>query len=142
MRINEVLLASQEDEPQPMVMSMAVLVHVALVLIVALIVVVPARREVFGLTLPQGVCDMGPFYPNFAVLDVDFDGRYVMNGVLVSDNAALEPLLAASQGEQGMVMVRVNMLAPYGAVTHALASARRQGVTHIELMGKDAAHAY
>lgn len=142
MRINDVLLASKDDQPGPIVLGLAALVHVALVLIVALIVVVPARRQVFGLTLPLGVCNLDPYYPNLAVLDVDFDGRYLMNGVLVADRAALEPLLAASKGEQGMVMVRVNMLAPYGAVTHALGSARRQGVTHIELMGKDAQHAY
>lgn len=140
MRINDVLLASQDDEPRPMVMDMAALVHVALVLIVALVVTAPAPRDVFGLTLPRGFCNLDPFYPNFAVLDVDFDGRYAVNGVLVADNAALEPLLAASKGEQGMVMVRVNMLAPYGAVMHVLASARRQGVTHIELMGRGAPH--
>ncbi len=138
MRINDVLLASQNDEPRPIGMSMAVLVHVAVVLIVALIVVVPARREVFGLTTPGGFCNLDPFYPNFSVLDVDFDGRYLMNGVLVANSAALQPLLAKSAGDRGMVMVRVNMLAPSGAVTHALASAQRQGVTNIELMGKDA----
>ena len=94
MRINDVLLASQDDEPRPMVMSMATLVHVALVLIVALIVIVPARREVFGLVMPNAACNLGPYYPNLTVLDVDFDGRYVMNGVLVANGAALESLLA------------------------------------------------
>ncbi len=131
-----------EDPDRLFVMTMAPFLHIALILIVALVLLVPSRFQKFGLLMPfQGCSLYGGPEPEVIALEVDFDGRYMWDGALLANRAALTRRLAgvAAQPIQAEVHVRVNMLAPYGAVTDVMAAARTEGVTKLALTSDDQA---
>lgn len=84
-----------EDPDRLFVMTMAPFLHIALILIVALVLLVPSRFQKFGLLMPfQGCSLYGGPEPEVIALEVDFDGRYMWDGALLANRAALTRRLA------------------------------------------------
>jgi biopolymer transport protein ExbD len=77
--------------------------------------------------------------PDVVVLEVDFDGTLLWNGLALVGRAALAGKMegAAASSTPVEVHVKANRLAPYKAVAQVMSSARRAGVTRIGLVGNE-----
>ena len=77
--------------------------------------------------------------PEVVRLDVDFDGVVYWNGEMVPNNETLDAKFrgAASQAIQPEFHLRPNKLVTYKYVAHVMASAQRDGITKIGLIGAE-----
>lgn len=124
--------------PEPMIeMNMTPLIDVMLVLIIMLIVTIPRQNHAIEHSLggdngEQETVDV-------VVVEVDFDGTLMWNGLALAGRAALAAKLegAAASATPVEVHVKANRLAPYKAVAQLMSRARRAGVTRIGLVGNE-----
>ena len=114
------------------------LIDVMLVLLVMLIITIPIQTHAVKLNMPVGNPPPPTEPPQVVKLDVDFDGLVYWNGEVV-DNAALEQRFkaASTQAVQPEFHLRPNKLVTYKYVAHVMASAQREGVTKIGLVGAE-----
>jgi biopolymer transport protein ExbD len=78
--------------------------------------------------------------PDVMRIDVDFDGTIGVNGVLMSKSeldAKLAEWGAMAQADQPEVHLRPNKLVTYKHVAAIMASAQRQGVSKIGMVGNE-----
>ena len=124
--------------PEPMIeMNMTPLIDVMLVLIIMLIITIPRQNHAIEHSL--GGDNVGQETVDVVVVEVDFDGTLMWNGLALAGRAALAAKLegAAASATPVEVHVKANRLAPYKAVAQLMSSARRAGVARIGLVGNE-----
>ncbi|MDP3740215.1 MAG: biopolymer transporter ExbD [Hyphomonadaceae bacterium] len=115
------------------------LIDVMLVLLIMLIVTLPVQNHAVKLDTPVPPPPNTP-PPEDPVepirLFVDFDGSIFWNGVVV-DNATLQADLATEsrRDRQPEIHIEPHRLAKYGVVAHVMASAQREGLTKLGVIG-------
>ena len=132
--------AGSEPDPEPMVdINTTPLVDVLLVLLVMLIVTIPIQLEAVSLEMPGRNAPRPPVPPPVVQVDVDAAGRFLWNGELLADRAALEARLreAAARPEPPEIHVRPDRRAKYAAVAAALTSAQGVGLAKIGIVGTE-----
>ena len=114
------------------------LIDVMLVLIVMLIITIPIQTHAVKLNMPVGTPPPPTKEPTVVKLDVDFDGLVYWNGEQVNDQVMDERFKAAAgQADQPEFHLRPNKLVTYKYVAHVMATAQRDGVTKIGLVGAE-----
>jgi len=121
-------------------MNMTPLIDVMLVLIIMLIITIPIQNHSVNLNLPVGTPPPPLTPPVVVTIDIDFDGTLAWNGETVDRNtldARLATIAVAATADQPEVHLHPNKLVEYKAVAAVMASAQRQGVTKIGLVGNE-----
>jgi biopolymer transport protein ExbD len=103
-----------------------------------LIITIPIQNHSVNLNLPVNPSPPTDDKPVVVNIDIDFDGTVSWNGETV-DKATVDARLAqvAATPVQPEVHIRPNKLVEYKAVAAVMASAQRQGVTKIGLVGNE-----
>lgn len=114
------------------------LIDVMLVLLIMLIITIPAQLHSVNLDMPQAATTQ-PKKPNVVRIEVDARSIVNWNGKPLADRAALDALLleAKSQEPQPELHIKAQAKAKYAAVAGVLASAQRQGLTKIGIVGTE-----
>ena len=115
------------------------LIDVMLVLIIMLIITIPIQTHAVKLNMPVGNPPPPTTPPEVIQLDVDFDGTIFWNGETVPDRATLEQRFAgaATMATQPEFHLRPNKLVTYKHVAGVMATAQRNGITKIGLVGAE-----
>ena len=115
------------------------LIDVMLVLIIMLIITIPIQTHAVKLNMPVGNPPPPPEPPQIVQVEVDFDGTVIWNGETVPGRDALEQrfISAAAQPVQPEFHLRPNKLVTYKHVAGVMASAQRNGITKIGLVGAE-----
>ena len=127
-------------DPEVMVdINTTPLIDVMLVLLIMLIITIPIQTHAVKLNMPVGNPPPPSAPPEVVRLDVDFDGAVYWNGEMVPDSPTLDAKFrgAAAQAVQPEFHLRPNKLVTYKYVAHVMASAQRNGVTKIGLVGAE-----
>jgi biopolymer transport protein ExbD len=130
--------ASNTALAEPMTdMNMTPLIDVMLVLIIMLIITIPKQHHATTLGMPSISPPVGD--PVVVLVEVDFDGTVLWDGLVVPGRAALETRLrqAASAAVPPQLQLKPNKLAPYKAVAGIMATAQRAGVMNIGIVGNE-----
>ena len=127
-----------DDEPLTE-MNMTPLIDVMLVLLIMFIITIPIQTHAVKMNMPVGPSTQPPVPPEIVRIDVDFDGTIGWNGTIVADRNELEARLAtvAAMADQPEVHLRPNKLVSYKHVAAIMASAQRQGVSKIGMVGNE-----
>jgi biopolymer transport protein ExbD len=116
------------------------LIDVMLVLLIMFIITIPIQTHAVKLNMPAPSNVQPTKVPDIKRIDVDFDGTIGVNGVLTSKEE-LDAMLAEwgrlSTDDQPEVHLRPNKLVTYKHVAAIMASAQRQGVTKIGMVGNE-----
>jgi biopolymer transport protein ExbD len=110
------------------------------VLLILFIITIPIQTHAVKLNMPTPSNVQPTKLPEVMRIDVDFDGTIGLNGVLMSKSE-----LDAKLGEWGRlpiadqpeVHLRPNKLVTYKHVAAIMASAQRQGVSKIGMVGNE-----
>ena len=115
------------------------LIDVMLVLIIMLIITIPVQTHAVKLNMPVGNPPPPTEPPQVIQVEVDFDGTVIWNGETIADRDALEQrfISAAAQPVQPEFHLRPNKLVTYKHVAGVMASAQRNGITKIGLVGAE-----
>ena len=126
------------DDDVMIEMNMTPLIDVMLVLIIMLIITIPIQNHSVNLNLPVNATPPPIVPPTVVTIDIDFDGTLSWNSETV-DRATLDSRLAtvAATPDQPEVHLHPNKLVEYKSVAAVMASAQRQGVTKIGLVGNE-----
>ena len=139
MAMNLPTLNHNQDEPEVMMdINTTPLIDVMLVLLIMLIITIPVQLHSINLDMPVGTPPPQK-KPNIVHIDVDTRNGVSWNGKPVADRAALEALLqqAKAQEPQPELHIKVQAKAKYQAVAGVLASAQREGLTKIGIVGTE-----
>jgi biopolymer transport protein ExbD len=128
-----------EDDPMVEV-NMTPMIDIMLVLLILFIITIPIQTHAVKMNMPTPSKNQPIKEPDIKRIDVDFDGTIGLNGTLMT-----KPELDAKLGEWGRltpadqpeVHLRPNKLVTYKHVAAIMASAQRQGVTKIGLVGNE-----
>ena len=139
MAMNLTPLTPSQDEPEVMMdINTTPLIDVMLVLLIMLIITIPMQLHAINLDMPAG---SPPPTKKSNVVHIDVDARSVVNwnGKPLADRAALDALLqeAKAQEPQPELHIKAQAKAKYEAVAAVLASAQRQGLTKIGIVGTE-----
>jgi len=137
--MNLTSLTQGQDEPEVMMdINTTPLIDVMLVLLIMLIITIPMQLHSVNLDMPAG---SPPPNKKSNVVHIDVDARSVVNwnGKPLADRAALDALLqeAKAQEPQPELHIKAQAKAKYEAVAGVLASAQRQGLTKIGIVGTE-----
>jgi biopolymer transport protein ExbD len=128
-----------DDEPMVEV-NMTPMIDIMLVLLILFIITIPIQTHAVKLNMPTPSNVQPTKEPDIKRIDVDFDGTIGLNGVLMS-KAELDAQLAQwgqlAVADQPEVHLRPNKLVTYKHVAAIMASAQRQGVSKIGMVGNE-----
>ena len=127
-------------EPDVMVdINTTPLIDVMLVLLIMLIITIPIQTHAVKLNMPVGTPPPPAVPPEVVTIEVDFDGTYIWNGVVMSGRPELEQRLQQEtlKADQPEIHLRPNKLVKYDSVAAVMASAQRLGLTKIGLIGNE-----
>jgi biopolymer transport protein ExbD len=134
-------VGSSGGEDEPMVeVNMTPMIDIMLVLLILFIITIPIQTHAVKLNMPTPSNVQPTKLPEVMRIDVDFDGTIGLNGTMIS-----KPELDAKLGEWGQlpladqpeVHLRPNKLVTYRHVAAIMASAQRQGVSKIGMVGNE-----
>ncbi len=128
------------DEPEVMMdINTTPLIDVMLVLLIMLIITIPVQLHSINLDMPSGTPP--PVTKKPTTIRIDIDARNVVrwNDKSLSDRAELDALLqqASQQQPQPEIHIKPQGKAKYEAVAGVLASAQRNGLTKIGIVGSE-----
>ena len=131
---------SSSSEPEVMVdMNTTPLIDVMLVLLIMLIITIPAQLHSVNLDMP--LPSNAPKKMDPVVIKVDVDAQSVVNwnGKPVASRAELEMKVkeAAAMNPQPEIHIRSHAKAKYEAVAGVMASAQRQGLRKLGVLGSE-----
>ena len=131
--------AAQEGEPLSEI-NTTPLIDVMLVLLIMIIVTLPPQRHAVKLDTPLPPPPDAPpppdDLPDPVRIMVDFDGSILWNGQVVNRNTLDQNLkIEAARGVQPEIHIEPHRLAKYGVVAHVMASAQRNGLTKMGVIG-------
>ena len=134
-------VGSSGGDDEPMVeVNMTPMIDVMLVLLILFIITIPIQTHAVKLNMPTPSNVQPLKEPDVKRIDVDFDGTIGLNGVLMS-KAELDAQLAEwgrlPVADQPEVHLRPNKLVTYKHVAAIMASAQRQGVSKIGMVGNE-----
>jgi biopolymer transport protein ExbD len=131
--------ASGDDEPMVEV-NMTPMIDVMLVLLILFIITIPIQTHAVKLNMPTPSNVQPLKEPDVKRIDVDFDGTIGLNGVLMTKpelDAQLAEWGRLAVADQPEVHLRPNKLVTYKHVAAIMASAQRQGVSKIGMVGNE-----
>jgi len=132
--------SSGSGDPEVMVdINTTPLIDVMLVLLIMLIITIPIQTHAVKLNMPVGNPPPPLTPPTVITIEVDFDGTVLWNGETVPDRPTLEARFknAAAMPDQPEFHLRPNKLVTYKHVAGVMASAQRNGITKIGLIGAE-----
>ena len=132
--------AGAGGDPEVMVdINTTPLIDVMLVLLIMLIITIPIQTHAVKLNMPVGNPPPPPTPAEVVTIEVDFGGTVLWNGDTVPDHPTLETRFrgAAAQQIQPEFHLRPNKLVTYKHVASVMASAQRNGITKIGLIGAE-----
>ncbi len=129
----------QEGEPLSEI-NTTPLIDVMLVLLIMLIVTLPPQRHAVKLDTPlpppPNAPPPPPDLPDPIRIMVDFDGSILWNGVVVTRTQLDQNLkIEAGRAMQPEIHIEPHRLAKYGVVAHVMASAQRNGLKKMGVIG-------
>ena len=127
-------------DPEVMVdINTTPLIDVMLVLLIMLIITIPIQTHAVKLNMPVGNPPPPLAPPTVITIEVDFDGTVLWNGETVPDRPTLEARFknAAAMPDQPEFHLRPNKLVTYKHVAGVMATAQREGITKIGLIGAE-----
>jgi biopolymer transport protein ExbD len=116
------------------------LIDVMLVLLIMFIITIPIQTHAVKLNMPTPSNVQPLKLPEVMRIDVDFDGTIGVNGVLTTKDeldAKLAEWGRLPTADQPEVHLRPNKLVTYKHVAAIMASAQRQGVSKIGMVGNE-----
>jgi len=127
-----------KDEPM-MEMNMTPLIDVLLVLLVMFIITIPVMTHAVKLDMPRATNAPSLAQPIIVQLEIDFDGTVLWNGTPVPDFDTLDAYFRreAAADPQPELHIRPSKRANYDVVARVLASAQRNGMRKIGLVGNE-----
>ncbi len=128
-----------DDEPMVEV-NMTPMIDVMLVLLILFIITIPIQTHAVKLNMPTPSNVQPQKEPDIKRIDVDFDGTIGLNGVLMTKpelDAQLAEWGRLAVADQPEVHLRPNKLVTYKHVAAIMASAQRQGVSKIGMVGNE-----
>ncbi len=132
--------ASSSNEPEVMVdMNTTPLIDVMLVLLIMLIITIPAQLHSVNLDMPVPSKAPKKLDPVVIRVDVDAQSTVNWNGKPVGSRAELESRIkeAATANPQPEMHIRAHAKAKYEAVAGVMASAQRNGLTKLGIVGSE-----
>ncbi|HOY79485.1 MAG TPA: biopolymer transporter ExbD [Hyphomonadaceae bacterium] len=131
--------AAQEGEPLSEI-NTTPLIDVMLVLLIMIIVTLPPQRHAVKLDTPLPPPPDAPpppdDLPDPVRIMVDFDGSILWNGQVVNRNQLDANLkIEAARAVQPEIHIEPHRLAKYGVVAHVMASAQRNRLTKMGVIG-------
>ncbi len=133
-------LNQNQSEPEVMMdINTTPLIDVMLVLLIMLIITIPSQLHSINLDMPVGTPPPMQKKPNIVRIEIDARSVVNWNGKALPDRAALDALLseAKTQAPQPELHIKAQGKAKYEAVAGVLASAQRQGLTKIGIVGTE-----
>ena len=126
-------------DPEVMVdINTTPLIDVMLVLLIMLIITIPIQTHAVKLNMPVGNPPPPTEPPVVITIEIDFDGTILWNGEAINDEALNANFRqAAAAPVQPEFHLRPNKLVTYKYVAHVMATAQRDGVTKIGLVGAE-----
>lgn len=115
------------------------LIDVMLVLLIMLIITIPIQLHAVNMDMPTGNPPPPLIKPEVVKVDIDPQSIVFWNGVAVADKSELDSKIqsAAAQAVQPEVHLRPNKSARYEVVASVMASAQRNGLTKIGIVGSE-----
>jgi biopolymer transport protein ExbD len=129
-----------DGDPEVMIdINTTPLIDVMLVLIIMLIITIPVQTHAVKLNMPVGTPPPPVAPPEVITIEVDFDGTVLWNGETVADRPTLETRFrgSAAQPVQPEFHLRPNKLVTYKHVAGVMATAQRNGITKMGLIGAE-----
>jgi biopolymer transport protein ExbD len=134
-------VGSSGGEDEPMVeVNMTPMIDIMLVLLILFIITIPIQTHAVKLNMPTPSNVQPTKEPDIKRIDVDFDGTIGLNGTLISKSELDAELARWGQlpvADQPEVHLRPNKLVTYKHVAAIMASAQRQGVSKIGMVGNE-----
>jgi biopolymer transport protein ExbD len=128
------------DEPQVMMdINTTPLIDVMLVLLIMLIITIPVQLHSINLDMPTGTPPPAIKKPTIVRIEIDARNVVHWNDKTLADRAELDALLqlASQQQPQPEVHIKPQGKAKYEAVAGVLASAQRNGLTKLGIVGSE-----
>ncbi len=132
-------VGSPGDGAPMMEMNTTPLIDVMLVLIIMLIVTLPVMTHAVKLDMPRPDNAPPPVQPEMVTIRIDYDGTILWNDAAVPNLATLERYfkVEAQKVPQPQVAIRPDARARYDAVAQVLASAQRNRIEKMGLIGNE-----
>jgi biopolymer transport protein ExbD len=128
------------DEPEVMMdINTTPLIDVMLVLLIMLIITIPMQLHSINLDMPTGTPPPAIKKPTIVRIEIDARNVVHWNDKTLTDRAELDALLqlASQQQPQPEVHIKPQGKAKYEAVAGVLASAQRNGLTKLGIVGSE-----
>ena len=115
------------------------LIDVMLVLLIMLIITIPVQLHSINLDMPTGTPPPAIKKPTIVRIEIDARNVVHWNDKTLADRAELDTLLqlASQQQPQPEVHIKPQGKAKYEAVAGVLASAQRNGLTKLGIVGSE-----
>lgn len=132
-------VGSAGDGAPMMEMNTTPLIDVMLVLIIMLIVTLPVMTHAVKLDMPRPDNAPPPIQPEMVTIKIDYDGTILWNDAAVPNLATLERYfkVEAQKVPQPQVAIRPDARARYDTVAQVLASAQRNRIEKMGLIGNE-----
>lgn len=128
------------EEPEVMMdINTTPLIDVMLVLLIMLIITIPVQLHSINLDMPAGSPPPVTKKPNIVRIDIDARNAVRWNDKALTDRAELEVLLqiASQQQPQPEIHIKPNSKSKYETVAGVLASAQRNGLSKLGIVGSE-----
>jgi biopolymer transport protein ExbD len=129
---------TDSDEPGLMLdINTTPLIDVMLVLLIMLIITIPAQLDALNMDMPKPAQVPKQVLPRVIKLEVDASNGIQWDGQRLTGKAELESKLAqaAAMNPQPELHIHAEAKASYEAVAGVLASAQRNGLTRLGIVG-------
>ena len=128
------------EEPEVMMdINTTPLIDVMLVLLIMLIITIPMQLHSINLDMPTGSPPLAIRKPTIVRIEIDARNVVRWNDKALTDRAELDALFqtASQQKTQPEVHIKPHGKAKYEAVAGVLASAQRNGLTKLGIVGSE-----
>ena len=128
------------EEPEVMMdINTTPLIDVMLVLLIMLIITIPMQLHSINLDMPTGTPPPALKKPTIVRIEIDARNVVRWNDKTLTDRAELDALIlqASQQQPQPEVHIKPQAKAKYEAVAGVLASAQRNGLTKLGIVGSE-----
>lgn len=134
--------SSGSGDPEPMMdVNTTPLIDVMLVLLVMLIITIPIQLHTINLDMPPPSSTPPQNEPVVHTVLIDFDGTIYWDEAVLPNidavNAKMAEVGALSIGEQPEIHIKPNKLVDYGVVAAVMASAQRNSVKKMGMVGNE-----
>jgi len=134
--------SSGSGDPEPMMdVNTTPLIDVMLVLLVMLIITIPIQLHTINLDMPPPSSTPPQNEPVVHTVLIDFDGTIYWDEAVLPNidavNAKMAEVGALSVGEQPEIHIKPNKLVDYGVVAAVMASAQRNSVKKMGMVGNE-----